>query len=133
MTEIPPLSTVGIHIDRKPVFFFDFDGEYSIGDIQLWAFKHSKEFDIYKTKHGYHLVFDVDSFDTLQNLLDETKIVFPKVDYIRNCRKLRIRISPKWDNVTGKEISSAPTLLLCTCKEHHDKRVGRLEIYATSD
>jgi len=106
----------------KPVYFYDFDGLGDYSMILDFAKRHFANFDIYRTKKGFHLVAAVKSWDDLQGQLTITKKEFPETSYILNCRKLRLRISPKW-GPKGDEVSPAPELALCFCPgQHHDKR-----------
>ena len=72
---------------KHGIFFLDLD---------------SKNFDIYETKDGIHL------------------IAYSSHKFFYHGR--RIRVSPKW-NIKGKVVSPAPRLLFCNCpKKHEDKR-----------
>jgi hypothetical protein len=84
---------------QKGLFFLDLD---------------STNFDIYKTKHGIHLIARLNR----------------PFDYMFD----RIRISPKYEERTGEIVNPAPKLFLCNCPngQHVDKRLeGKLEIYPT--
>ena len=121
-----------------PVFFFDDDYYYPHSFIPVWnqflLDRDVERWDIFQTKHGIHIVADSKNWDHCQYLLDETKAVFPKCDYIRNCRRLRLRIGPKYVEETGEIVSKEPMLRDCNCKgKHIEKRVGRLELYSTFD
>jgi len=72
----------------------------------------SKNFDIYETKDGFHIVAQL-------------KKAF---DY----RFKRLRVASKIDS-KGKVVNPEPKLILCNCpKSHLDKRLkGKLQIYAT--
>ena len=133
MTNKIKVAAIGV-VAKSPVFFFDVDYPYSL--MNVLAFKSIfklKGCDVYATKHGYHVVSEVESWDECQKLLDSTKFVFPHADYIRNCRKLRLRLSPKWGE-NQVEVSPAPVLAICECYgTHQEKRVGTIEGYNTGD
>lgn len=72
------------------------------------------DFDLYRTKHGIHLI---------------ARLRKP-FDYAFD----RIRISPKYEEKTGRIASDSPKLFLCKCPngQHIDKRLeGKLEVYPT--
>jgi hypothetical protein len=129
-------STLAIR-PTKPTFFFDLDiaDGYNIVQLRMFANTHLKlGYDIYKTKHGYHLVGKMPNWDECQRVLDLTKQIFPNVIYIRSCRRCYLRISEKFDNVTGEVVSPKPELYDCRCiGEHEEKRIGEHRIYQTTD
>lgn len=115
-------AAVGV-VPIFPVYFYDFDGT-SFVTVMEWGMMEFEDFDIYKTKNGFHLVGDCSSWDEVQVKLNDTKAFFPDLRYINNCRKLRLRISPKWDK-KGVPVSPEPLLEYCHClkNKHHDKRL----------
>ncbi len=129
-----PIITVGVHKCTLPTFWFDVDGENQYLQVLKFGIQALFNFDIYKTLHGYHLVSVRPDYDDVQFLLDCTKEIFSNSDYIRSCRKLRLRIGPKWTK-DGKEVSPAPYLLLCRCANgvHVEHRTGELVIYRTNE
>lgn len=122
----------------KPIealFLFEIDQDYTFENLRDFAnIALPRGYDIYKTKHGYHLVGVVPNWDYCQKLLDLTKHIFPNSNYIRNCRKCFLRLTAKYDKKTGKEVSPEPELYLCRCLHgHQEKRKGMYSIYDTSD
>ena len=84
-------------------------------DNVLFLDVDSHDFDIYKTKDGIHLVAN----------LGENKF-----DYRFN----KLRISPKYEEISGEIASPAPELFFCNCSNgiHIDKRLkGELKPYVT--
>ena len=96
------------------------------------------------------MVQQMKHYDAVQSALWELKAIFPRSNYILNCRKLRLRISPKWVRTTGKVISPEPLLFEhCNCQiwnDHNflslkrngtqssiDIREGLAEMYSTYD
>lgn len=74
----------------------------------------TKDFDLYETGHGIHLIARLNK----------------PFDYMFD----RIRISPKYEEKTGRIVNESPKLLLCNCPDgkHIDKRLeGKLEVYPT--
>ena len=73
----------------------------------------SKNFDIYRTKDGLHIIAKLDKRGFDYNFS-------------------RIRISPKY-NSKGKIVNPEPKLLICGCpNKHKDKRTrGKLSPYLT--
>lgn len=76
----------------------------------------------YMTKDGYHYVQQMPTWDRVQYSLYELKYIFPRSNYILNCRKLRLRISAKWDKLKVDNfnqplvVSHEPILYEhCTC------------------
>jgi len=122
-------------VPTSPVFFFDVDTKngYSLHDITRFIeTKRLRNADVYRTKNGWHIVSETSSWDESQRLLNVTKKAFSESDYIRNCRKLRLRVSAKWDEKTGEIVNPEPTLLCCRCEDgHKEKRLGKTEMYVT--
>lgn len=87
---------------------------------------------IYKTKHGWQYVHQFPTWDKVQYGLRELKMLFPRSNYIMNARKLRLRLSPKWNKVTG-EIQSPEPLLYNSCDDYEESRIGTTENYYTYD
>jgi hypothetical protein len=91
---------------------------------------------IRRTKHGLHLVMQVDTWDNAQAALYELKKITNKIS-IMNCRKQRMRISPKWDMVTGEVRSPAPRVVdgcihsNTWYQDITDRKISRLEFYTT--
>jgi hypothetical protein len=119
-------------VPLMPVFFLDYDKD----DVRpLVAFAEREfpgaSYDIYMTRDGFHLVAAVRSWDESQVGLDAARKTFPDITYIWNCRKVRLRISPKWGR-SGRVISRVPKLFMCRCLDGHlEKRIGRVEGYYT--
>ena len=89
----------------------------TIGSIpppyMLYVDFDSKDYDIYDTEHGFHL------------------IVNAKTKFDHHLKK--IRIAPKF-NSKGKMVNPAPKLIFCHCPKgkHVDKRLkGKLTMYNT--
>lgn len=103
----------------------------------LCALRHN-HWCIRATKNGLHLVQQVPDWDTAQAALTNLYALTHKVS-IMNCRKQRIRISPKWDLHTGAVLSPAPFVVDgCEHKETWyvditDRTKGKLEFYLTKD
>lgn len=87
---------------------------------------------IYRTKHGYHIVIQMATWDRVQFSLYELKVIFPKSFYTIDHKYQRLRISPKWDYKTGEIVSDAPELYeSCSC--YKESRIGTKESYLTYD
>jgi hypothetical protein len=72
--------------------------EYISYKNRTWFFAKLSHYHsaIYMTKHGYHLVISMPTWDRVQYSLYELKAIFPRSNYYMNARILRLRISPKW-------------------------------------
>lgn len=115
----------------EPVFMWDFD-RTPLAEVKAWAKLKLEQYDIYESSENkYHLVALMQNFDQVQHLLRHTAGLFTKEQYIQHCRRLRLRVSAKWDS-KGREVIPAPRLIECHCNPWHtDKRTGMLERYFT--
>ena len=120
-------------VPRTPFFMWDCD---HTGDLGL---KHMKQisirmkhrvslldYEIKKTRHGYHYLQRQNSWDDVQDSLYKARNICDN-QYIMNCRKLRLRFSPKWREDTGQILNPAPIHMAgieFTCED-----IGRIEIY----
>lgn len=87
---------------------------------------------IYITKHGWHIVMKMPTWERVQFSLYELKVIFPKSTYPIYTKALRLRISPKWNRKTGKVVSEEPQLFE-SCKCYKELRTGTKESYYTYD
>jgi hypothetical protein len=87
---------------------------------------------IYQTKHGWHMVMPMPTWNRVQFSIFELKVIFPRSTYFITYKNLRLRISPKWDIKTGKEISPQP-ILYDSCPCYRESRIGNRESYRTYD
>ncbi len=131
------LTTWGVR-PTNPVFFWDFDLT-GIDMIWRWAKENFKDFDIYlssylssRNPNRFHLVAKVDSYDQAQAKLRICAEEFPYEHYIMNCRRLRLRVREKIDEL-GATVAPEPSLFYCHCPnyDHNEKRVGIVEQYFT--
>lgn len=123
------LSTIGVK-PTTPTFFWDFD-RTPLNEIMAWISKSNiANFDVYNSsEHRFHLVFSCQTWDQVQEALIACKKQFPTENYIMNCRRLRLRITAKY-NHHGIERTKAPMLVYCGCPAGHvEKRVGIAENY----
>lgn len=89
---------------------------------------------IRETKHGFHLIMQVPSWDDADYTLKELYRITHKQS-IMSCRKQRLRVSPKWD-MQGREVSPVPKVV-SGCEHRtewwNDIKKGRFEFYYTYD
>ena len=89
-----------------------------------------RPYAIYKTKHGYHFIIRCKSWDEVQDWLYILKEQTGGQS-IMNCRKQRIRVTMKFLERNGMELSPAPKLIETNWVS--DLRTGKKEIYTTYD
>lgn len=125
-------------IRPKGIFMFEVDVHkgHSHNDtrhkLEAMARQDFLHYEIQRTKHGYHLIARINERD-YKKLVHRYMKAFPFTDYNSYPRKgnfVSLRISPKVDVFTSKEISPAPKVLID--KLGHPIK-GKLLVYRTSD
>jgi hypothetical protein len=126
----------------EPAFFFEIDDtdikifqriKSILKDIQI---AYSLESQIYETKHGYHLVVELEHWEQV-TFLRKTFFSWIEVNYFNNDpTKAALRVTAKRSIKTGKVISPAPRLVWESKKGLKDLRKPKkyhVEIYKTVD
>lgn len=139
----PDLMAIAVR-PQEPIFFFEIDKKHSISlftriknrlrDINNL---YNLDSQIYKTKHGYHIIVQSTSWDQVIELREKF-FSWVEVNYFNDDpTKAALRITAKWHQITGEEISPAPALLWESTKGLPDLRTSiefqQVEFYATSD
>lgn len=100
------------------------------GQLRDLSKSTGRPYAIFESKHGYHFVVKCKSWDEAQDFLYYLKQRLG-TNSIMSCRKQRLRISPKIDEVGGKDISPRPVLIETNWDA--ELRTGHREIYHTYD
>ena len=97
----------------------------------------ARHWGIFETRHGLQMIVKCPNWDEAQTRLLELKLLTGKQS-ILSCRKQRIRISPKYENISkdkatfgiGGIVSPEPKLIMaCLCWTDVRKQNVRYEIY----
>lgn len=111
---------IGI-IPIAPILFWDWDKDTQHAYSRLKAYAemwHRKmvprHYQIFSTKHGYHLVSSSPTYTEVNIRLRELQEM-TKEKYIMDAKKLRLRFSAKFSQETGYVLSPEPKLITTCC------------------
>ena len=120
LTKVTAIGVVPI----APIFFYDIDNYDARDEILKYAYSyHTKRglllpiprhFQVFETKHGYHLVTTAVTWLEVKEKLKEAQDKFG-CKYTLNPREQRLRVSPKFDK-NGLILSPEPYLLDTCCQ-----------------